>query len=498
MADKPFYEKFIERHFPTWASSRAEARAHFEQLRIENEMRGGMATRLTEAFSQQTSYKYQTASERHNSEMQCYRARQTYQNNPFGRALVDTETDNVVGDGFSFQAQTSSPDFNREVTDYWYDWIDHADIRNTFTGSALQRMTWSKSRYDGDIGTAFIVEAGKLRLQTIARDLIKTPDGMYGKIDEFGTQIIDGIEFNRVGQPMAYHILDADEYGKRKFTRVAAENFIHLAHIDDPNQIRGLTCYSTIFDLLNHLDRYIDGVSTAAWMATVFGLIFKESGAAKTRQSLSTMTDASGNQQRAMTFENGMLKWVGQADETVQVDAKQPMAQTPEFVRTLLRLVGIPFNMPLEMIAKDLSTCNFASARIGLNGFYRSCRIKQEFFECKWLDTVFARAVTHKINTGGFVSALPADYLKHKFIGMAWDYTDPVTDVQSDLLQIDMGVKSPQMVMEERSRNADQITTQLKDWKKNTSGVVDPIKSTMTRDPGANMPSQPKQDNANA
>jgi hypothetical protein len=60
------------------------------------------------------------------------------------------------------------------------------------------------------------------------------------------------------------------------------------------------------------------------------------------------------------------------------------MQQTPEFIRTMFRMLGQPFDMPLEVIAKDMSTCNFASARIGLLPFYRTCRVKAARFGSRW------------------------------------------------------------------------------------------------------------------
>jgi hypothetical protein len=55
-----------------------------------------------------------------------------------------------------------------------------------------------------------------------------------------------------------------------------------------PGQATPPSCYTTIFDLLAHLDRYVDGVSLAAWMATVFGIIFKQNNASKQIMGLPT------------------------------------------------------------------------------------------------------------------------------------------------------------------------------------------------------------------
>ncbi len=62
----------------------------------------------------------------------------------------------------------------------------------------------------------------------------------------------------------------------------------------------------------------------------------------------------------------------------------------------------------------------------------------------------------------------------------AFDYTDPVSEAQSDLLQMDMKTKSPQMVIAERGRDAARILRDWEEWDKQTE---DQVHSTMTRDP---------------
>jgi capsid protein len=64
----------------------------------------------------------------------------------------------------------------------------------------------------------------------------------------------------------------------------------------------------------------------------------------------------------------------------------------------------------------------------------------------------------------------------------AWDYTDPVSEAQSDLLQIDMGTKTHQMVISERGRDAEMILRQRREWQDQTSELSQ-AHSTMTRDP---------------
>jgi hypothetical protein len=46
-------------------------------------------------------------------------------------------------------------------------------------------------------------------------------------------------------------------------------------------------------------------------------------------------------------------------------------------------------------------------------------------------------------------------------MAQGWDYTDPVSEAQADLLQIDMGIKTPQMAAAERGRDWEEMQLDL-------------------------------------
>ncbi len=74
----------------------------------------------------------------------------------------------------------------------------------------------------------------------------------------------------------------------------------------------------------------------------------------------------------------------------------------------------------------------------------------------------------------------------------AWDYTDPVSEAQADLLQRDMGSKSLKMIITERGRDAQQIARDIE--AEDEENPERPM-STMTRDkaPEPVAPIQPNQ-----
>jgi lambda family phage portal protein len=451
-------DRAIETIAPGWAVKRELARQALATHR------GGIPTRVSRTWSQSQSKIGGTAANRANQAARRDRARKVYQEHPIGRSLLKTEVDNVVSCGFTLQAKAIGPDgkpaedFNAEVEDRWCEWLESADIRGMLGATDLIRQFYRSPRRDGDGGIVLVDQGGNSRLQYIPGDLICNPFTTVSN-----ATLIDGIEVDATSRPRAFHVKSQDEYGKMAWQRVPANNFIYLApEIDDDLGIRGDSCYSTIFTYLDQIDGYIDAVIIAARMAAIFGLIFKEEHAGQGYNSITkTLTNSSGNQQRAITVENGQARFIGSKDDVVQVNPQQPMQQTPDFIRTVCRLLGLPFDMPLELVFKDLSQTNFSSARIGLIGYYRACRARQKAFIRRCMTRIYRWWLAREIKLGRILSPIPADPLRHEFVAEGWDYTDPVSEAQADLLQIDMGIKTPRMCASERGRDIDEIRAEL-------------------------------------
>lgn len=459
---------------------------------VENSYKGGIPTRSSEPWQASQGFRFGSSQDRLQITNACDRAYEVFRNNPVGRTLVQTETDNVIGDGANYQPTTDSEAWNREAVDRYYDWIENCTVRGAdiMTGCEFQREAWKLSRVAGDVGWILVARGSESRVQLVPRENIVTPDGMFAD-----RSVFDGIRYDATGAPLSYYVLYYDEQGiGRKFQEVMARDFVWLPHMSMPGQSRGETCYMTIFDLLANLDRYIDGVSLAAWMATVFSIVFKQNNAGKQLGLLPSIPNSQGEMQKAITVEkSGMVKYIGTDEDVAQVQAHQPMQQTPEFIRTMFRMLGQPFDMPLEVVAKDMSVCTFASARIGLLPFYRSCRIKFGRFGSRWSRTIrwwlSRERLRPRDDPKRWKTPFPEDFWRHELLPNTWEYTDPVSEAQADLLQMDMGTKSTQMVIAERGRDAEKILRERQEWREKTKDLP-MVHSTLTRHPQTGVGAQ--------
>lgn len=475
---------------PGWAAQRAQSRlaiAAMAQLgrdRPVNSYRDGTPTRMTESWPTSHRNVLDPASIGQELLSTAERGYHAYRSNSVARTLLNSETDNVIGDGPNFEPQSGDEAWNREALDRYYEWVESCSVRgrDIHGGAELQRMLWAHSRAAGDIGWILVSRpmTGDSLIQVVPRENICTPDHLSAD-----SRIIDGIRYDDFGAPQSYFILRQDGLGMREWIEIPARDFVFLAHMLEPTSARGTSCYVTVFDILTNLSRYIDGVALAAWMATVFGLIIKQNNIGRDLTLMPTATNSRGETQRAFTLEGGLLKFMGTEGEVAQVQAHQPMQQTPAFIDQWLRLAGQPFDMPLEVLGKNMSQCTFASARIGLLGFYRACRIRFAHFCTAWNRTTGWWLSRERLRAPGdrkrWRTLFPPDYRNFEFRINAWDYTSPTEEAQADQIQIDMGIKSPQMVISERGRNMQKIVRERREWDEQTKDLPQ-TRSTLTRD----------------
>jgi len=488
--EKNLVDKVIEYIAPGYAASRYMARATLAVADKSMSYGGAVSNRTSPNWTTSTSYRGGSSSDRRSLSVMCNRGRRIYRENVIGRSLLVTETDNVMSDGFSLQMRTDDEAFNDEAEKRFYEWLDRADITGKLCGSDLFRTSWLEPRKDGDGGFILIKRGGKPYLQYISRDLITNPYTVAT-----GRNFFDGVECDDAGKPIRFWIRDIDEWGTDVITPIAARDFVYIAHLDEPNAVRGATVYGPIFNELDNLDGYKEAVIIAARMGAIFGLIEKRKSPSSVTSGLPNLTNSQGESQKAITYENGMMKVIGPEDAVMQVQASQPMQQTPEFIRAMMRIIGLAFDMPLEIAVKDLSQVNFSGARVGLIGFYRSCRVKQDKIKSVCWNRIvrwWLSVEKQRQDLGfedAFVNKFPDRYWDFLLNGREWAYNSPTEEASAALLEISMGIKSPQMACEERGRDWLETQRQIKAARDSNAELKIPnVLSSSTRDEATPAP----------
>ena len=147
------------------------------------------------------------------------RARYEVANNSYARGIVGTLANDTIGTGPRLQMLTADPDANRIVEREFTRWA-------LAIGLAEKLRTMRMARAEDGEAFAILVNNDpidapvKLDLRLVEADQVTTPDLKFDRRDE-----VDGIVFDRFGNPLAYHVLrdhPGDAWSSLKHDRVAA------------------------------------------------------------------------------------------------------------------------------------------------------------------------------------------------------------------------------------------------------------------------------------
>jgi lambda family phage portal protein len=199
---------------------------------------------------------------------------------------------------------------------------------------------------------------------------------------------VDGITFDRFGNPKSYKVLKNHPGGTASFNldfkTVGAENMIHVFRQDRPEQHRGIPEITSALPLFAHLRRFTLAVVSAAEAAADFaGVLYTDSppnGEADAVEAMDTIQ-----------LERNMLLTMPGGWKMSQVDPKQPVTTYGEFKHEILNEISRCLNIPYNIAAGNSSGYNYASGRLDHQTYYKSLKVDRAFMEEAVLDRILER-----------------------------------------------------------------------------------------------------------
>jgi lambda family phage portal protein len=355
------------------------------------------------------------------------RARNLDRNNALANGMMTRITESVIGDGLSPIAETADPIWNSKAESLLNDWSDSADITGLSWAEHQQLMFRSLQR-DGDCG-AILTDDG--RLQGIEGDLI----GCFEKQDAL---TIDGISVNENLRPITYWIKDVDTLGSYKARPVDAQDFIFLANRNRLRQLRGEPLFAQSFQLFDQVDRYITAVVTAAEVAACFSIAVIKDSPTDATQHLDAITNRAGKKQRALNVEPGGISYLRPGESISTINPSQPSQNFSESLKTLLRLLGQPAGLPLELVLIDFETGSYSASRAALMTAYQSFNNKRKKFADKYLSRVYRWKISQFVKLG--LLEARDDAWNHRWVGAPYPYLDPLKEAMAIQARVDVGV----------------------------------------------------------
>lgn len=450
------------------------------------------------------------------------RGRMLYMSSPVATSAINTNRTKVVGTGLQLKSTIDretlglSPEAakgwqKKAEAEFalWGSKKENCDAIGINNFAALQQLALKSWLMSGDVFPLFKrydptpTNPYTLRIHLIEADRVRTPTtfgkGMLttsmteGKNPTTGNKVFDGVEVDKSGKVVAYHIssnypgqiiaddtqwMRVEAYGKR----TGLPNILHVMESERPEQYRGVTYLAPVIEQLLQMRRYTESELMAALIQSFFSAwIITKSDQTEIPVNEVGAGDVAGvpgvpdeNPDDVSYSENeyemgpGTIAHLKEGEEIVFGNPNIPSAGFESFVKTLCRLIGAGLELPYDVLIKEYNS-SFSAARGALMDAWDAFKMRRVWFVddfCQPTYEVFlAEAVAlGRIKAPGFFDdpLIRAAWCGARWIGPVQVQLDPTKEAKAAIMDVDRGFKTHEQVTLERGggdweENAEQL-----------------------------------------
>lgn len=476
-------DRAIEWVSPSWGLQRAMARAasrRWSAIGGATGYRSATPSRIGEQQAGSGGGDFHLEYQEHRIRVM-ERARQLCRDNPIAIGVLNRVRDSVIGDGHRPQARTEDKKWNAQAESLWRAEEDEpADDRRLFTPFDIMRHAFECFIRDGEV---LLVKLKTGALHVVEADRLSAPPGM-----RYSPHHVDGIDLDpATGKPLRYYIAQRGpdetynpsvvEYPERWV--VSADHVMHFARRDRASATRGISAYASVSEWLESLERYVEASVVSARMAACVGLLIQSSIPVGPDQD--SIYGSSGVQHDRWDIEPGMVRELMPGEDVRVLEPKQPITGFDAFLKTYARLLGLPFDMPIEMVLLDFSQGSYSSVRGAMTIPRRSAislrrQLRQHLLAPWWRWRVDVWIAS------GALADRPDKY-RHGWIAPGAAQLDPIKEVQAQMMELDAGLITHSEALAQRGVDFDEFLSQREEEQRrlDACGLVFAA-STATRD----------------
>jgi len=287
-----------------------------------------------------------------------------------------------------------------------------------------------------------------------------------------GVAIKMGVEINKYGKVLAYHVLTKHPSDVQYYTasystreRIPVEDVYHLFIADRPEQNRGIPWMHAAMVQLGNLGGYEEAAIIAARVgAAKMGFFTAPDGDGS---ALSTEVDDNGN---LMTeADAGVFGVLPQGYDFTPFNPDYPHAMYAEFVKAALRGIASGLGVSYNGLANDLEGVNFSSIRAGVLEEREVWMGLQNWLIEHFMDDVYETWLKWALLSGAITlpngSTLPVTkfdkFNQATWKGRRWQWVDPVKDIQANIQAVNNGFKSRTDVIAEQGQDIEDVFMKL-------------------------------------
>ena len=398
------------------------------------------------------------------------RARYLIRNNGYAVNAVESWAGNAVGTGIKPSSGIADAVLKDQVQRLWLRWTDESDAEGLTDFYGQQRRAARELFITGEVFFRIRPRLKEddlsvpLQLQMLPAEMLPLN---HNEQLANGNRIRQGIEFDRIGRRVAYHLLrrhpgDITDPGLTGETvRVPAESMLHIVDPVDAGQLRGISRFAPALVKLFLLDQYDDAELDRKKVAAMFvGFVRRP----EREFDNGGETDERG--EPLLPLEPGQLQILDDGEDITFSSPADVGGNYESFqYRTLLQ-VAAALGLPYANMSADMLKANYSNTRAALLEFRRRVEAFQHsvivFQLCR---AVWARWMDMAVLSGSLTlpdfEAQRRDYQSCNWLPPRWDWVDPLKDIRAEIVAMEAGLKSRTQAIAERGFDAAMVDAEI-------------------------------------
>lgn len=409
------------------------------------------------------------------------KSRDLVRRNAWAAAGVEAFVSNAIGTGIKPQSMVQDQSLREGIHRLWSDWCEQADAAGLTDFYGLQALACRAMLEGGECLVRLRFRKSEDGLPVGLQIQVLEPEHLPVSMNtqtSSGNLIRAGIEFDRLGRRVAYHLTrthpgdgalapmssnGGSGSGGMDTVRVPAAEIVHLFRPLRPGQIRGEPWLARALVKLNELDQYDDAELVRKKTAAMFaGFITRLSP--EDNLMGEGLPDAAGAALAGL--EPGTMQILEPGEDVRFSQPADVGGSYAEFLRMQFRAVASAMGITYEMLTGDLTQVNYSSIRAGLLEFRRRCEAIQHGVIVHQLCRPIWRAWMEQAALEG---ALPMpqfterkrEYLAAKWIPQGWQWVDPKKEFDAMLTAIRAGLLSRSEAISAFGYDAEDIDREI-------------------------------------
>ena len=421
------------------------------------------------------------------------RARDLYAGGGLARSGPQSLTTSVVGWGiqpkpkidgeFLGMTDDEREEAERQIVREFRLWAENAmcDAERQQDFYGLQQLAFLSMLMSGDVFALFGMKENKrtpyqTTIRLLEADRVSTPDSSgdsESKSTDTGGRIIDGVEINREGEVIRYHISSRNpnaENDDQELTWTPIDafgkdtgypNILHVMTYERPEQRRGIPFVAAEIEQLKQFSRYMNAelaANVVSAMLTVFITSQDDDGKLG-------MEDAVNEEEKVtdddfqLELAPGAVYSLPPGKDVKNVNPLRANTQFETFVNTCIMTIASSMGIPKEVLVKKYES-NYTAARAALLDFWRTVRVYRTRFNSAFNQPVYeqwlSEAVANgRINAPGFFDdpAIRQAWCGCMWTGASMGHVDPRKEVEAAALRIANNISTQEQEASEYNGN---------------------------------------------